>query len=80
MQVEGTGHQTYQARDMAVTYWVNRWEPPAIGGDPPSPVGTWKFLEILDHVTGARAIVKYKINIFSYFNPLTCILAPTIHA
>ena len=35
-QVEGTGHQTYQVRDTVVTYWVNRWEPPAIGGDPPS--------------------------------------------
>ena len=35
-QVEGTGHQTYQVSETAVTYWVNRWEPPAIGGDPPS--------------------------------------------
>ena len=35
------------------------------------PVGTWKFLEILDHVTAARAIIKYKINIFSYYHPLT---------
>ena len=35
-QVEGTGHQMYQVSETAVTYWVNRWEPPAIGGDPPS--------------------------------------------
>ena len=32
----GTGHQLYQVRDHAVTYWVSRWEPPAMGGDPPS--------------------------------------------
>ena len=35
-QVKGTGHQMYQVRDTVVTYWVNRWEPPAIGGNPPS--------------------------------------------
>ena len=33
-QVEGTGHQSYQVREPAVTYCANRWEPPAIGGDP----------------------------------------------
>ena len=77
-QVEGTGHQTYQARDTVVTYWVNRWEPPAIGGNPPSlpPSGD---LESLDHVTAARAVVKYKINIFSCVHPLSHILAPKIH-
>ena len=34
----GTGHQSYQIREPAVTYWpwVNRWEPLAMGGDPPS--------------------------------------------
>ena len=75
----GTGHQAYQIREPAVTYWVNRWEAPAMGGDPPSlpPGGD---LENLDHVTAARAIVKYKINIFSYYHPLTRILAPTVHA
>ena len=35
-QVQGTGHQLYQVRDHAVTYWESRWEPPAMGGDPPS--------------------------------------------
>ena len=35
VQVEGTGHQSYQVREPTVTYWVNRWEPPAIGDDPP---------------------------------------------
>ena len=35
-QVQATGHQLYQVRDHAVTYWVSRWEPPAMGGDPPS--------------------------------------------
>ena len=77
-QVKGTGHQMYQVRDTVVTYWVNRWEPPAIGDDPPSlpPSGD---LENLDHVTAARAILKYKINIFSCYHPMTCILAPTIH-
>ena len=79
LQVEGTGHQSYQVRELAVTYLVNRWEPPAIGGDPPSlPSGG--DLENLEHVTAARAIVKYKINIFSCYHPLTRILAPTIRA
>ena len=35
LQVEGTGHQMYQVRELAVTYLVNWWEPPVIGGDPP---------------------------------------------
>ena len=26
-QVKGTGHQSYQVREPAVTYWVNRWDP-----------------------------------------------------
>ena len=78
-QVKGTGHQMYQVRELAVTYLVNRWEPPAIGGDPTSlPSG--EDFKNLEHVTAARAIVKYKINIFSCYHPLTCILAPTIHA
>ena len=35
---------------------------------------------MFEHVTAARAIVKYKINIFSCYHPLTRILAPTIRA
>ena len=35
VQVEGTG-QSYQVREPVVTYWVKRWEPPTIGGNPPS--------------------------------------------
>ena len=73
-QVQGTGHQLYQLRDHAVTYWVSRWEPPAMGGDPPS-LPPSEDLEIFVHVPIARAGKlqnKYISIIYMYKLHLEC--------